>query len=348
MSSVTTYNNAECFITLTGETTFTVPSYNSRNAVTVKNASLPTCTLSFTGAETADGATSYTLYGKCAVKFVRGDSEWVIVSGYDTLGGDANTFYGTLTSEDGSIVLAQGSISMREGTFTMAGLACNTAQETENASGDNFGNQPANDAISVVSDSTGDVGQTVTIIGTTVSTDTVVVETVTLNGTTEVDTVKTNWGVVLAVKLSAACAGTITIQEKSGSATITTIAAAGLSAGVVTVAADQDQAYGRKLFAVAGGASTKQIGFKGLSTAGAVAYDSQALNGTTKVQSNSTFSELTEIYIGDIATATATTVTADNRIIITSPSINFSALPTASTGLSTGDLWTNSNVLTIA
>jgi len=347
MSSATTYNNAECFITLTGETTFTVPSYNTRNVVTVKNASLPTCTLSFTGAETADGASTYTLYGKCAVKFVRGDSEWVIVSGYDTLGGDANSFYGTLTSEDGNIVLSQGALSMREGTFTAAGIACNTAQQTVIASGDAFANQPANDTVVVVSDSTGDVGQIVTVIGTTTGGDTVVVEDVVLNGTTAVDTVKTNWGVLLAVKLSAACAGTVTIKEKSGGLTIKTIAAAALSTGVTVVAADKDQAYGRKVFAVAGAASTKQVGFKGLTTAGAVAYDSQALNGTTKVQSNTVFMELTEIYQGDIAEATATTVDADNRIIITAPSINFSALPTATTGLAAGDLYTNSKVLTI-
>lgn len=100
MSSVTTYNNAECFITLASETAFTVPSYNSRNVLTIKNASAAACTLTAAGSETIDGASTYSLDGYCAVKLVRGDTEWVAVAGYDALTdavGSTKTAYGVGT-----------------------------------------------------------------------------------------------------------------------------------------------------------------------------------------------------------------------------------------------------------
>lgn len=169
------------------------------------------------------------------------------------------------------------------------------------AAGLAFGNQPNDDAVSVVSNDADD-DTDVTIIGTTVSTDTVVVETVTLDGTTPVVTDKTNWGIILAVK-KAVTGGTITVAEASGSATITTLAGAATSKGVEAV---DVYFYNVAPGLVCSDTGTKQIGLQGTNSAGATIYDSQALNGATAVVMNSAFNEVTEIYTGDLeATRTA-------------------------------------------
>ena len=106
---------------------------------------------------------------------------------------------------------------------------------TTTGNGVAFGNQPANDGVEIGSDSAADTTQTATVIGTTNGTDTVVVESIALTGTTFVSTVKTDWGVILAVKLSASCAGTVTFREASGNAAITTITTGNTAKGVETV-----------------------------------------------------------------------------------------------------------------
>jgi hypothetical protein len=171
----------------------------------------------------------------------------------------------------------------------------------------NFGNQPANDGVEIVSASAADSTQSITIYGTTTGTDTVVVETVALNGTTPVSTVKTDWGQVLGATLSASCAGTITIREASADATITTILTTVLQAGVTTLSSAQ-QAYNLAPIAVAAGASTKQVGLIGTNSAGTTIYDSQALNGTTAVTFNTAFGTVTKLLLGDVATGTVVTV----------------------------------------
>ena len=174
--------------------------------------------------------------------------------------------------------------------------------------GGNAANQPANDIVQVVSSSAGDTTQTVTLIGTTTGTNTIVVQTVALNGTTAVDSVKSDWGIVVAVKLSASCAGTITIRKKTGPATVTTITTGNLSAGV-TVLSPTVQAYYQFPTVVASGASTKQAAFQGTDSTGATVYDSIPLNGTTAA----TFAvvspkRVTEVYLLDVASATNVTM----------------------------------------
>jgi hypothetical protein len=98
-------------------------------------------------------------------------------------------------------------------------------------------NQPANDDIQVVSDSTSDT-QILTLQGIDNS-DVFQSVAITLNGTTAVDSVlttkwKTFYGAFLGDKygnISSRAVGTITIKEKSGGATIATIAAGKLSTG---------------------------------------------------------------------------------------------------------------------
>lgn len=194
-----------------------------------------------------------------------------------------------------------------------------TGVTIDSDTGGNFGNQPANDGVEIVSDDAGDITQSITIYGTTTGTDTVVVETVALNGTTPVSTTKVNWGQVLAVELDASCDGTVTVREASADATITTLATTVLSAGITEVPAADQQAYNLAPTAVAGGASTKQIGLAGTNSAGTTIYDSQALNGTTAVTMNTAFKRVTRLLVGDVASASTVTVktsaTVDNPAI---------------------------------
>lgn len=174
--------------------------------------------------------------------------------------------------------------------------------------GGNAANQPANDIVQIVSSNAGDTTQTVTLIGTTTGTNTIVTQNVAANGTTAVDSAKSDWGVVVAVKVSAAFVGTLTIRKKTGPATIITLAPGVLQAGV-TVIAGGAQAYYQFPTATASGASTKQAAFQGLDSTGAVVYDSIPLNGTTPA----TFAvvapkRVTEVYLLDVATATNTTI----------------------------------------
>ncbi len=300
MSTSITKNQAgETYvIACSSESTYNVPKFGSRDSVIIKNATGSDMTLSCQGTDTVDGATTIYLKGYSSIELLRGTSEWVAVRSYDKAD-SATTEVLNLTGPD--------------------------SLDTATAAGDAFTNQPANDGIEVVSDSTTDITQTVTIIGTTQGTDTVVVETVTLTGTTAVSTAKTDWGVVLAVKKSAATVGTVTVREASGNATITAgLTASVLSLGVNTVAAADQRAYNRPVSIVCSGSGTKQIGIKGTDTSDAVIYDSQALNGTTAVTSNSSFRSITEIYTGDLEASRTATVTNNSELRVNGAAIGYS------------------------
>ena len=98
-------------------------------------------------------------------------------------------------------------------------------------------NQPANDDIQVISNSTSDT-QKITLFGIDNS-DAFQTKELTLNGTTAVDSVlnpkwKTLYGAFLGDiygNISARAVGTITLREKSAAQTIATIAATKLSTG---------------------------------------------------------------------------------------------------------------------
>jgi len=226
------------------------------------------------------------------------------VSGLSTAnGGDAIA--------DNEIIRGDGTTGIQGGVLTSADhngdIAGPTASTDTTIAGQDFGNQPANDGVTVVSDAAGDTTQTITIIGTTTGTDTVVTEDIVLNGVVAVNSVKVNWGQILAAKLSAACAGTVTITETSGGLTITTIAPAATSKGVDT---GSISCWNRIPYVVASGASTKQIGLKGTDSTGATIYDSQALTGATSLLMNSAFVTVTEYYIGDLESTRTATITA--------------------------------------
>lgn len=192
--------------------------------------------------------------------------------------------------------------------FLDAGVAGTTMLTT--SAGVAFTNQPANDGVEFLSSNAADTTQTATIIGTTNGTNTVVVETKALNGTTVVATTKTDWGVILAIKLSASCAGTVTFREASGDLAITTILTTVLSKGVEAVLAANQQAYNVAPTVVASGATTKQIGLGGTDSTGTQIYDSKPLTGATAITAGSAFLRVTEVYTGDLeATRTVTVAT---------------------------------------
>jgi hypothetical protein len=168
-------------------------------------------------------------------------------------------------------------------------------------SGDQFTNQPANDGIEIVSASTADTTQTITLYGVrNGALTTLVTETLTLTGTTEVVSTYTDWYYLLGARLSASCAGTITIREASGNATIT----AGLTTGILTVgihAATSTQAYGLVPRHDQSAAGTMPINVVGTGINGASLSVVAVLNGTTEEDHGTTpFGTLVEVMLGAV------------------------------------------------
>lgn len=177
-----------------------------------------------------------------------------------------------------------------------------SGSEIKNAiTGGNFQNQPAGDAVEVLSDDAGDTTQTVTIYGTRNGQgDTVFSEDVSLNGTNVVTTTITDWAKILGVEMDATAAGTVTIREASGDAVIITITTGNTSAGIVIPASDNQRAYNVKPVGVANGAATQQLGIIGKATDYSSAMDSHALDGTNDVTFNSAFNLVEKILVGDV------------------------------------------------
>lgn len=210
-------------------------------------------------------------------------------------------------------IIARAGMPMKTGT---GGRACEMVN-TENAgstivttaAGSGFANQPANQAIHLVSDSAADT-QNAIVYGTTNGTDTVVVETKALNGVTPVTTSKTDWGEILAIELSVAATGTITAQEAGANATITTIAPLASSVGVHVVAAGAAaRAFNRKPMIVCSSTGTKQIGLVGTNVDySSLTNNSKNLNGATNVEMATAMNTVTKVLIGDLEAARTVTV----------------------------------------
>lgn len=257
----------------------------------------------------------------CGVFLIEGDTT-IDAELYDVVGDKIQL----LDFPDNCRLLAASVIADREfdigGAAVRFGLVVDQGTESTftTAVGVAFTNQPANDGIELVSDAAGDTTQTITIVGTTQGTDTLVAETVTLNGTTQVDTVKTDWGFILAAWVASGtltAASTVTIREASGNATVTTLTPTVTSRGVNSVTSTQ-QAFGDQLVElVASGATTKVIGLKGTDSDGTVIYDAQALTGATKVLSNSRFQTVTEVYMGDVEATRTATINSVNPTLVT-------------------------------
>jgi len=183
-----------------------------------------------------------------------------------------------------------------------------TGTTIDSDTGGDFGNQPANDGVELVSSSSGDTTQTATVIGTTHGGETVVTEEVALTGDTPASTSKSDWGVILAVKFDASTTGDITVREASGDQTITTVSSPATSAGVITVPAADQGAMGVKPTSSADDATTKYIGIQYVNAAGSTAYQADQLNGATAQTFTTEANLVTEVYVGDVEAARTATV----------------------------------------
>lgn len=166
--------------------------------------------------------------------------------------------------------------------------------------GGNFANQPGGAAVLAKSDSAADTTQTVTLYGTitgTTTSETVAVKA--LNGVTAVAVGGATWQNILGVRLSAACAGTITI-ELAGGNDIITIAAGTLTAGIV--AATSTQAYGLIPRHDGSGATTAPVGIVGTGIDGLPLSAVDTMNGATEEDHGTIpYSSVTEFHIGAVA-----------------------------------------------
>lgn len=151
------------------------------------------------------------------------------------VGGDFYSFgiyansYSERTSPDGTSRNAVN--NQTELTLASSGVASTEyAKRSGGSATTNFANQPNNDGQECLSSSAADTTQSLTLVGTTTGTGLAVFETITLNGTTPVSTVKVDWGNVHLGVLSVTAAGTITCREASGNLAIFTISAGDLHA----------------------------------------------------------------------------------------------------------------------
>ena len=173
--------------------------------------------------------------------------------------------------------------------------------------GGNFANQPTGAKVVVKSDSADDDTQTVTLYYTkTGATTTVSSEVVALSGTDAVDSAVSTIQNLLGVVISAAHAGTVTVELANGS-DIITIATGTLSAGVHAVTAKD--AYGAIGTIKAGAASTKWFGVIGTDVDGDAQTFAGQLNNTTDVNlGTSPWNTIDTVLIGDVASASTATV----------------------------------------
>ena len=184
-----------------------------------------------------------------------------------------------------------------------------TGDTMGSGTGGNFANQPANDAVELVSSEAADTTQQVTLYGTTNGGDgTVVTETVTLTGDTPVATTKVDWGLILGVEMDSVATGTVTVQEASGNLAITTIAPAATSAGVVEVETEI-RAFNQKPTIVADDATTKSFSVIGTAVDHtAFTEKATALTGASAVTLSDEYNTVTKLLVGDVESARTVTL----------------------------------------
>ena len=179
----------------------------------------------------------------------------------------------------------------------------------EAGAGGNFGNQPTGDTVEIISDNAEDIGQEITIWGTTHGGDgTVTSVTEELYGTTEVVTEKDDWGVILGVELAEEAAGTVTIREGSTDQTITTITTGNLTAGILEVE-DEIRAFNQKPTIVADDSTTKYFSVIGTDEDhAALTEKATALTGASAVTLANKYNTITRILVGDVESARTVTL----------------------------------------
>lgn len=275
----------------------------------------------FSWQDTADGAIP--AYGIIKINPTDGKTLAATANTLNAVGANAEN---VAVATTGKVQVCRGLCNMKTASPVQAGRRIKAADNgrvtqlvdadvvstTIKATGAGLGytNQPANDSLTIVSDSAADITtKTVTIIGTTHGGVVVVTETITLTGVTPVATSKTDWGIILAVKKTATT-GTITITETSGGLGVTTLTPSAISSGVETVATADQGCFNVNATATCSGAGTKVIGIKYLASDGVtVGYQAVAQNGTTPAAFASAAPLLvTEVYTGDLEAARTTTI----------------------------------------
>lgn len=176
-----------------------------------------------------------------------------------------------------------------------------------------FTNQPTSDQFEVLSSNAGDTTQTVTVYYTkTGTTTTVLSQTITLTGTTAVASTDTTVQQVLAVVKSAATVGTVTVRKKTAAGTITTLAPATLTSGLLTIAAGS--AYNGVPTLVVDAADTANVGILGTGSADAALSSVIAATGTTKASFGATaFKTVTLVLVGAATAARTYTIAVAGR-----------------------------------
>jgi len=166
--------------------------------------------------------------------------------------------------------------------------------------GASFAVQPSNDGVEIVSASNDDITQTITLYGIrNGAATTLVTETRTLTGTTQVVSAYTDWTYILGIRLSAATAGNVTVREASGNVTIKAITAGDLTAGIS--AAKTSNAFGLPIRHDGSDAGTAPVCAVGTGLDGSAINIIDTLNGTTEEDHGTTpFATVTEFYTGAV------------------------------------------------
>jgi len=167
--------------------------------------------------------------------------------------------------------------------------------------GGGFGNQPTEDGLEILSDNAADTTQTVTVYGTkTGATTAVTSETITLKGTTAVATTEVTWQNILGIEVSANHAGTITVREASGSATVIALATGTNSAGIATLTLKN--AYGSIPRHDCSNTSTAPVGIIGYTEDGTAISSVDELDGATEEDhGTAAFWAVSKVLIGAVA-----------------------------------------------
>lgn len=125
MSVQTDYYNNEAVFSFTSETAFTLPSYNSRAVITLKNLSSPILTLTCFGSETIDGNSTYVVGGNSTATIVKGRSGWVVVEGSDS----SITGVFTVSNSTEATIAGAGAIVTSGGVFASKAIISGSATD---------------------------------------------------------------------------------------------------------------------------------------------------------------------------------------------------------------------------
>ncbi len=201
------------------------------------------------------------------------------------------------------------------GAVTTAGFVVDPIAGTDGGlTSERAADIPSPGPVRVVSDDGGDTTQTVTVYGLS-ATNVPISQTLTLNGTTDVDG-STNFTKVTACRKSAATTGTVTVSDQVIPTTLFTLAPATLTRGLVdctnrpcdnvlTISIDVDAA--------------EDVVFRGEDNGASAAERFDMTSGnTTPVVGTQNFTKVVQIELGDVTDAR--TITADTDMTVASGS----------------------------